>query len=111
MDRKGITVTFELRIYHANPGKMPQLLNRFRNHTINIFPKHGILNVGYWIDDAAPDDLIYVLKHEGDPTANWKNFSADEDWQAAKSASEVDGRLVASIESKYMSATDFSEIR
>jgi hypothetical protein len=104
-------MTFELRIYHANPGKMPQLLNRFRNHTIFLFPKHGIENVGYWIDDQAPEDLIYVLKHNGDPTTNWKNFSEDEDWKIAKEASEVDGRLVASIESKFMSATDFSGIQ
>ena len=104
-------MTFELRVYHANPGKMPQLLNRFRNHTIKIFPKHGIENVGYWIDDANPEDLIYVLKHVGDPATNWKNFGDDEEWKSAKAASEVNGRLVASIESKFMSATDFSEIR
>lgn len=104
-------MTFELRIYHANPGKMPQLLNRFRTHTINLFPRHGMENVGYWIDDATPNDLIYILKHTGDPESNWKNFGADPDWKTAKEASEVDGRLVASIESKFMSATDFSEIQ
>ena len=90
---------------------MTQLLSRFRNHTINIFPKHGILNIGYWIDDANPEDLIYVLKHVGDPATNWKNFGDDEEWKSAKAASEVNGRLVASIESKFMTATDFSEIQ
>lgn len=104
-------MTFELRIYHANPGKMPDLLTRFRTHTIYLFPRHGIESIGYWIDDAEPNDLIYVLRHTGDPANNWKNFSADEDWIVAKTASEIGGRLVASLESKYMSATDFSEIK
>ena len=41
--------TFELRIYHAAPGKLEDLLARFRNHTTKLFEKHGMTNVGYWV--------------------------------------------------------------
>jgi len=39
------TGVFELRIYHANPGKLPELLKRFREHTTKLFERHGIKNV------------------------------------------------------------------
>ena len=36
---------FELRVYHAVPGKMPALESRFRDTTSKLLAKHG-LNVG-----------------------------------------------------------------
>ena len=36
----------ELRIYTANTGKMPALQARFRDHTLGLFEKNGIKNVG-----------------------------------------------------------------
>jgi hypothetical protein len=38
---------FELRIYHAAPGKMQALHARFRDHTCNLFKKHGMTIVGF----------------------------------------------------------------
>ena len=104
-------MSYELRIYHATPGKISNLLSRFRDHTVDLFAKHGMESIAYWVDDAAPEDLIYVLKHSGDPAANWSAFIADPDWIEVKSASEVDGSLVVSIDSRYMTATDFSKIK
>lgn len=40
---------------------------------------------------------------------NWKAFIEDPDWISARNASEIDGPLVASIESHFMSAIDFSK--
>ena len=42
------TRVFELRIYHAAPGKMTALHARFRDHTAGLFKKHGITNIAYW---------------------------------------------------------------
>ena len=39
---------FELRTYIATPGNLAALNNRFRNHTIELFKKHGMNNVVYW---------------------------------------------------------------
>ena len=102
---------YELRIYHANPGKMPRLVERFRDHTVDLFADHGMESIGYWIADDAPDDLIYVLKHSGDPKANWKAFRSDERWISVKADSETDGVFVGSIDSRYMTPTEFSKIK
>src|SRR5438128_1528173 len=55
---------FELRTYTSPPGKLGDLENRFRNHTMRIFEKHGMKNVGYWIPQDEPkhsNTLIYVI--------------------------------------------------
>lgn len=39
---------YELRIYTTLPGRMPNLLSRFDNHTLRIWEKHGIKQVGFW---------------------------------------------------------------
>lgn len=103
-------MSFELRIYVANPGKISALLSRFRDHTDKLFAKHGMESLGYWISEREPNTLIYVLNHKGDSDVNWKAFIEDPDWISARNASEIDGPLVASIESHFMSPTDFSKI-
>lgn len=35
------TPVYELRIYYTHPGKLPDLLTRFRDHTCKIFENHG----------------------------------------------------------------------
>ena len=58
---------FELRTYTASPGKLSDLEARFRNHTVGLFEKHGMTNVGYWVPTDEPlseNTLIYVLEHE-----------------------------------------------
>jgi hypothetical protein len=39
---------YELRVYTTLPGRMPKLLERFQNHTLKIWEKHGIKQVGFW---------------------------------------------------------------
>lgn len=40
--------------------------------------------------------------------ASWKKFGSDPLWKSAREASEVDGKLVARVEKKLMSVTDYS---
>src|SRR5688500_20394573 len=53
---------YELRIYTAAPGKLDALHARFRDHTLRLFEKHGIKNVGYWtgVDEGQREKLYYV---------------------------------------------------
>ena len=53
---------YEYRVYEAAPGKLPALHARFRDHTLGIFERHGIKNIGYWTNDAGDysDRLIYI---------------------------------------------------
>src|ERR1700724_2638692 len=45
---------FELRIYHAMPGKLPALESRFRDTTSKLLAKHDLKVVGYWIPEGVP---------------------------------------------------------
>ena len=97
---------FELRTYRASEGKMAALQARFRDHTLGIFPRHGIHSVGYWTVADDPDVLVYLIWHDGDPRANWTSFKNDPEWIAARAESEVDGTLTASIETVFLDSID-----
>ncbi len=104
---------YELRQYSAVPGKLDELLARFRNHTMAIFSRHGIRSVAYWtVIDPAPDapSLVYILAHESREAAdkNWAAFHADPDWIKVKADSEANGPLVSRVQSTFMKLADFS---
>ena len=104
---------FEMRVYFSAPGKLAALNARFRDHTVKLFEKHGITNVGYFEPQDNPDGkLVYFLAYK-DPAARkaaWAAFLADPDWQAARKASEADGKLVAKVEEFYLTPTDYSSL-
>jgi len=107
------TTVYELRIYHAAPGKLGELLARFRDHTTKLFEKHGMKNVAYWTPTDEPDKsnmLIYILQHPSRDaaTANWKSFQDDPEWKRVKEKSEANGKLAEKIDSTFMALTDFS---
>ena len=105
------TRVFEMRTYYAAPGKLDDLHARFRDHTTKLFAKHGITNIGYWVPIENTDNkLVYVLAYPSREAreTSWKEFGADPDWQAARKASEENGKLVAKVEQLFMKATDFS---
>jgi len=109
----GAGVVFELREYHANEGKLDALLARFRDHTITIFKRHGIVSVAYWTSTDDPlkgKTLFYILKHPSREAAiaNWAAFHDDPEWKQVSAASEVNGKLVDKVESTFLQLTDFS---
>lgn len=102
---------YELRIYTIHPGKTDALHNRFRNHTLRLFQKHGIESVGYWMPlDPADQRLHFLLRYPSRERreASWKTFAADPEWQAAAKASEASGPLVARVENPFFVTTDYS---
>ena len=104
---------YELRIYHAAPGKLPELLARFRDHTIKLFDRHGMKTVAFWTPIDEPqksNSLVYILQHPSreDAAANWKAFQDDPDWKSVKEKSEANGKLAENIDSTYLALTDFS---
>ena len=108
---------FEMRTYTAHPGKLDALNARFRNHTLAIFKKHGMENVGYWVpaegQPGAGEKLVYILAHKSRAAADasWKAFRSDPDWVKARAESEKDGPIVAKLESVFLSATDYSPFK
>lgn len=112
-DNANSTGVYELRVYHAAPGKLADLLKRFREHTVEIFNRHGMKSVAYWTPVDEPDKsntLIYILYHPSREAAaaNWKAFQDDPEWKRVHDQSEVNGKLVDKVDSTYMALTDFS---
>lgn len=104
---------YELRVYHAAPGKLADLHTRFREHTIKIFERHGMKSVAYWTPVDEPDKsntLIYILQHPSREVAaaNWKAFQDDPEWKSVRDKSEENGKLVEKVDSTFMALTDFS---
>jgi hypothetical protein len=105
---------YELRIYTASPGKMPELHGRFREHTVKLLQKHGMELIGFWTDSKEPDSkLIYLVAHTSKAAADasWKAFREDEDWKAVAKKSEENGKLAAKVESVWMNPTDYSVLK
>jgi hypothetical protein len=106
---------FELRIYTANEGKLPDLERRFRDHTTRIFERMGMTNIGYWVpqDSLSTNTIVYVLAYpnRAEATRMWAAFRVDPEWVAARTASEVNGPLVKSVQSIFMNPTDYSPMR
>ena len=101
----------ELRVYQSMPGKLPALNDRFANHTIPLFEKHGIENIGYWTDDVGTSEqLIYMLGYPslGDREKSWAAFQTDPEWQKARAESEVDGVLTAKAVNTIIRLTPYS---
>ncbi len=110
-DPKVTTNVQEMRVYHAMPGRLPDLNARFENHTMGLFEKHGITNVGYWTEDVGTSNqLVYMLGYDGlgNREKSWAAFGADPDWQKARAASEVNGPLVRMSESSILRPTPYS---
>ena len=106
---------FELRIYHAVPGKAPALETRFRDTASKLLAKHGLKAVGYWVPEDAPasgDTFIYILAHPSREEAkkNWSAMFADPGFKDMMKSEQAD-KVVEKVDSTYMHPTDFSPIK
>jgi|TARA_B100002003_G_scaffold35322_2_gene30732 hypothetical protein len=107
---QGSGKVFELRTYTTAEGKLPNLQARFRDHTMRIFDRHNIENVGYWVPQELPNTLIYIISHDSRQAAqeNWQGFRDDSEWPGVAEASGV-GRV--NVESVFMEAADYSPLK
>jgi hypothetical protein len=109
------TRVYELRTYTCYEGKLPDLLKRFREHTIEIFNRHHMESVGYWIpqDERSKTTLIYILAHPSREAArqNWREFSNDPEWKKVAADSEANGKIVQKVDYVFMDPTDFSKLK
>ena len=89
------------------------MVNRFRDHTVRIFARHGMVSIGYFIPQDQPNTLIYVLQHPSREAAtkNWDAFRNDPEWKAARAASEANGPILVKTQSVYMDPTAFSALK
>lgn len=101
---------YELRTYTTHEGKLDDLHERFANHTMTLFEKHGMKNISYWTPMDRENTLIYIISHESREAAekSWDGFRNDPEWQKAYEDSRKDGPIVEKVESVFMKKTDYS---
>jgi NIPSNAP len=106
-------MVYELRTYTTAPGKLDDLNKRFRDHTMQLFEKHGMKNVAYFVPLDKPDTLVYIIAHKSRQAAaaSWKAFRADPEWQQVAKESEKNGKIVLKVVSVYLKPTDYSPLK
>ncbi|HEY1172600.1 MAG TPA: NIPSNAP family protein [Verrucomicrobiae bacterium] len=119
--KAGAERVFELRTYTATTNNLGNLNARFRDHTVKLFSKYGMTNIGYWTPMAdqpgAQDTLIYFLAHKSQDAAkeSFAAFGKDPEWTAARKASEEKGggplTIKGGVKSIFMKPTDYSPMR
>src|SRR5688572_20976655 len=72
---------YELRVYEAMPGRLPDLNKRFETVTLKIWEKHGIRQVGFWTAYVGESNqqLLYLLewKDLAERERVWNTFQSD----------------------------------
>lgn len=106
---------YEMRVYRAVPGRMPALLNRFQNTTLDLWKTRGIRQVGFWTTLVGESnmDLTYILAWDSlaEREQKWNAFMADPEWIAKRAESEKDGPIVANITNTILQPTAFSAMK
>ncbi len=104
---------FELRKYTTADGRLPALLQRFRDGELKLFEKQGMTNVAYFTPLEMPNTLIYVVAHK-DAAAKkkaWDGFRNDEEWQQLWEKSTKDGKIVIQVDSQVLRPVDYSPMK
>jgi multidrug efflux pump subunit AcrB len=106
---------FELRVYHAVPGKLPALESRFRDTTSKLLAKHDLKVVAYWVPEGAPawdNTFIFLVAHSSREEAkkNWDAMRADPAFQEMLKSEEA-SKMTGKIDVTYMRPTDFSPMK
>jgi hypothetical protein len=105
----------EMCVYHCLPGRLPVLLDRFRQTTLALFEKHGFKPLGFFTTKIgrSHQELTFMLGWDSleERDRVWGTFMVDEDWLSARTASEQDGMIVDNASNQVLVPTDFSPMR
>ena len=106
---------YELRVYEAMPGRLPDLNKRFETVTLKIWEKHGIRQVGFWTAYVGESNqqLLYLLewKDLGERERVWNTFQSDPEWLKARAETEKNGPIVARVSNQILAPTSYSKMR
>jgi hypothetical protein len=119
LDTTGAPRLFELRTYTANPGKLEAIHDRFRDHTLALFAKHGMTSILYWRPTPGQDGgydskMVYMLAYPSlaARNADWTAFSADPDWIKVSNASQQNGVLLkGKPDAMFLTPLPFSPLK
>jgi hypothetical protein len=96
---------FEMRTYTCHPDKRPDLIERFKNHTLRLLKKHDIDNVAYFLPTKEDSySLTFIIGYPSQEMRDklWNEFGSDPKWKKAAAKSEENGKLVAKVDQTFM---------
>src|SRR5262249_55475832 len=109
------SVIHELRIYHATPGRLPDLNKRFETITLKLWDKHGIRQAGFWTVLIGPNNhqLYYLIewKDMAEREQKWGAFMSDPEWLEKRAETERNGPLVQRVENMLLAPTSYSKVK
>jgi hypothetical protein len=112
--RRGGAMLYELRIYEAVPGRLPDLLKRFETITLKIWERLGIRQAGFWTADiGTSNELIYMLAWESlaEREQKFAVFQSDPEWIEKRAQTEANGPIVARVRASILRPTSFSSVQ
>ena len=107
---------YELRTFTANEGKLEALHDRFRQHTMRLWAKHGMTNVAYFkvLDSpSAANQIVFLLSYPSREASktSWAAFGQDAEWKKVVAETEANGRLIMKGETVALEPTDYSPMK
>jgi hypothetical protein len=110
---------FQLEIYHAVPGKVPALAERFRGAS-RLQARHGLEVIGCWVPDDAKvtqtnsafaNTFVYLVSHASQQEAKTHcSFHADPAFQEYLQSEKAE-QLIQGVDSTFMRPTDYSAMK
>ena|ERR1700712_3881959 len=106
---------YEQRIYHAMPGRLPDIVRRFETVTLKIWERHGIRQAGFWtvLVGTSNHDLIYLLAWESlaEREQKWAAFMNDPEWLEKRAETEKNGPLISGLSNAFLQPTSYSSVK
>jgi hypothetical protein len=108
---------FDLRVYSVLPGKLDAFRDRWHDHAVPIYERHGLHSIGWWVADTKDaeghDQFICLLAGES-AEAIQKSiaaFHADPEWQRVAKVTEARGILRSGVSAFKLTPTEFSPLK
>ena len=100
---------YEFRVYHMNPGKLPDIHKRFAEVTLDLFKEHGIHVCDFYTDATGKESIYYICAFKDMEARNvaFASFEKDPRWIKAFAQSHENGVIVASHESYFMNRVPY----
>ena len=108
---------FDLRIYSVLPGKLEVFHNRWRDHVVPIYERHGLHSLGWWVaenkDATGHDQFVCLLAGESLEAIQRSiaEFHRDPEWQRVEKETERDAKLRDGVIAYKLMPADFSAMK
>jgi len=106
---------FDLRLYARTPSREAAFRDRWRDHAIRIYERHGMDNLGWWeaTDTEHAGVMATLFAHESLDAINATigAFHRDEEWIRIEKETEANGKLRTGATAYKLVPADFSPLK